>query len=381
VNKLPPQEPSLLLRYGTESGGKIVRKAKIYTNKEHKISRNRIDRDATWIVRKLAEAGFQAYIVGGAVRDLLLGDQPKDFDVATDAVPSRIRKIFRRSRIIGRRFRLVHVYFRGQKIIEVSTFRAAGAGSDNTFGTLVEDVMRRDFSINALFYDPIKGQLVDYVEGLPDVRHGILRTLSRPKDSFREDPVRMLRAIKYAAPHDFRMTAGVRRSIRRYRHLLLDCSPDRLTEEFFKIMGSGGSRAVMDLAVRHRLFEILFPRVAVLPDIADSEWDNCALAKRLGELDGLVRAESTVERGDFVAVFFRDVVEAQTHDNTLDGIQSLVKELAKPLKISNKDSRHAARLLQRRHEPGSRRRRRRSRRRRSQRNVSMRLKSESTLSP
>ena len=373
----------MLLRYGTESDGKIVRKAKIYTADEHGIPRSRIDRDATWIVRKLAEEGCQAYIVGGAVRDLLLGHEPKDFDVATDAVPTRIRKIFRRSRVIGRRFRLVHVYFRNQKIIEVSTFRAAGAGNDNTFGTLVEDVMRRDFSVNALFYDPMKEQLIDYVEGVPDVHHRVLRTLCRPADSFREDPVRMLRAMKYAAPHNFRIPRSIQRAIRRHRQKLLDCSPDRLTEEFFKIMTSGASGAIMELSVSHRLFEILFPRVAAALEMAASEWSGSALAKRLGELDDRIRGGEQVGRGDCVAAFFKDAVEREAHDNTLDGIQRLMKELATPLKMSNRDSRHAAHLLQKRHETGVRKRRRRHRggRKRSQRNVSMRLNKESTFSP
>jgi tRNA nucleotidyltransferase/poly(A) polymerase len=193
----------------------------------------------------------------------------------------------------------------------------------------------------------------------------------------------MLRAMKYAAPHSFRIPRAIQRAIRKNRQRVLDCSPDRLTEEFFKIMISGSCRAVMELSVRYRLFEILFPRVAAVPEIASGGWGESALAKRLQDLDQRVGSGKPTERGDCVAAFFKDAVEGEPHDNTLDGIQKLIKELALPLKISNRDSRHAAHLLQKRHETTGRKRRQRRRggRRRSQRNVSIRLNKESTFSP
>ena len=148
----------MLIRYSTDSNGKPVEKAVIYTKKEHNIDPSSLDSDAVFVITRLRDSGFAAYIVGGAVRDLLVGRKPKDFDIVTDATPSRIKKIFRNSRIIGKRFRLVHIFF-GEKIFEVSTFRSIEEGSvGNVFGTMDEDVQRRDFTMNALYYDPIKEQ-------------------------------------------------------------------------------------------------------------------------------------------------------------------------------------------------------------------------------
>ena len=145
----------MLVRYSADKNGKPVKKAVIYTNKEHGIQLSKIDPDALYVVSHLRDSGFSGYIVGGAVRDLIVGKTPKDFDIVTDATPSRIKKIFRNSRIIGRRFRLVHVFF-GTKIFEVSTFRSIIDGSvGNSFGSMDEDVLRRDFTLNALYYDPL----------------------------------------------------------------------------------------------------------------------------------------------------------------------------------------------------------------------------------
>lgn len=153
----------MLIRYGKDEKGRPIKKAVVYIKDEHCIPSYKIDIDALRIVQKLKDNGFTAYIVGGAVRDLIVGRTPKDFDIVTDATPSKIKRIFRNSRIIGRRFRLVHVIF-GQKIFEVSTFRSTIEGSvGNNFGTIDEDVMRRDFTINALYYDPIQEHIIDYV--------------------------------------------------------------------------------------------------------------------------------------------------------------------------------------------------------------------------
>ncbi|GHV88820.1 hypothetical protein AGMMS50267_11800 [Spirochaetia bacterium] len=152
-------------RYATQKNGRPVKKAIVYTRDEHGITLADVDRDAVYIVDRLRANGHETYIVGGAVRDLILKKKPKDFDIVSEANPARIKKIFRNARIIGRRFRLVHVYF-GPKIFEVSTFRSLKDGTtSNTFGTVEEDVLRRDFSLNALFYDPQKQEVVDYVGG------------------------------------------------------------------------------------------------------------------------------------------------------------------------------------------------------------------------
>src|SRR4051794_8159775 len=180
---------------------------------------DRVDPDAQKVVRRLTRHGFEAYLVGGGVRDLLLDRRPKDFDIATDARPEDVRSLFRNSRIIGRRFRLVHVLFGGGKVIEVATFRrtptldvdpleANGSAvadvdllirSDNAFGEAHEDAVRRDFTINALFYDLERGQILDWVGGMRDIERRVVRTIGDPETRFREDPVRILRAIKFAA--------------------------------------------------------------------------------------------------------------------------------------------------------------------------------------
>ena len=178
------------------------------------LDRSAIDADADRVVRRLAKAGFKAYLVGGCVRDILVGRRPKDFDVATSATPNEIRNVFRNCRIIGRRFRLAHVFF-GDKIIETATFRAnpreeeEDAGNDllirrdNVFGEEDEDARRRDFTINGLFYDVEKEEVIDHVDGLVDLDARLVRTIGDPDVRFQEDPIRMLRAIKFAARLDF----------------------------------------------------------------------------------------------------------------------------------------------------------------------------------
>ena len=169
----------MLYRYGTDNNGNLIKKAVVYTKSEHFISNKKIDPDALQIINRLRDAGYTAYVVGGAVRDLIVGNVPKDFDIVTDATPSKIKRIFRNSRIIGRRFRLVHVVF-GSKIFEVSTFRSNEEGSvGNEFGTIEQDVMRRDFTMNALYYDPLQEQIIDYVGGMRDIKKHILRPVSQ----------------------------------------------------------------------------------------------------------------------------------------------------------------------------------------------------------
>mgnify|MGYP002511331556 CR=1 FL=1 len=226
----------MLIRYGKDKNVKTVKKAVIYTKSEHNIPKSRIDIDAIQIIDRLRSFDFVAYIVGGAIRDLIVGNTPKDFDIVTDATPSKIKKIFRNSRIIGRRFRLVHIFF-GQKIFEVSTFRSLADGTvGNTFGTMDEDVQRRDFTINALYFDPLKEQIIDYVNGVKDIKKGIIRPVIPLKSIFVEDPVRMLRAIKYSATTGFKIPFKLHNKIRKSAHLLSPVSPSRLTEELLKII-------------------------------------------------------------------------------------------------------------------------------------------------
>jgi poly(A) polymerase len=229
---------------------------------EHTISRRDIDADALKVLYRLRQADHVAYLVGGSVRDLLLGRRPKDFDIGTSAHPYQVKKLFRNCWIIGRRFRLAHVKF-GAKVIEVATFRrqvqpgeeivqegvpapdpSTPEGQhlihhDNTFGTPEEDAFRRDFTINALFYDIATFSIIDYVNGMDDLRDGLVRSIGDPEVRFREDPVRMLRAVALGARLDFTIEQPILDAIRVHRREIARSSPARLLEEYYKILRGG----------------------------------------------------------------------------------------------------------------------------------------------
>lgn len=240
---------------------------------DHNVSRQQISPSALKVLYRLKDAGFQAYLVGGGVRDLLLGREPKDFDVATDALPEEIHALFRNSRIIGRRFRLVHVRF-GPEIIEVSTFRALHDDDeggdrhlddsgrilrDNVFGSLAEDAFRRDFTVNALYYNIADFSIIDYCGGVPDLRDGVLRLIGDPETRFREDPVRMLRAVRFAAKLGFRIEARTSSIIPELASLMADVPPARLFEEVLKLFLGGYAVQTFEELLRHDLFRQLFP--------------------------------------------------------------------------------------------------------------------------
>lgn len=224
------------------------------------------------IIRRLQKAGYEAYLVGGCVRDLLLGLKPKDFDIATSARPDEIRRLFSSCRLIGRRFRLAHIYF-GRDYLEVATFRAPHDDSDdggkvndegriihdNVYGTLEEDVWRRDFTINALFYNPSSGELLDFVGGLDDLRHGKIRLIGDPEKRFREDPVRLLRAIRFAAKLNFEIEPGVRQLIAPLGMLLEGISSARLFDEIIKLLHSGDGLKTYRLLREYALLQHLLP--------------------------------------------------------------------------------------------------------------------------
>jgi poly(A) polymerase len=236
----------LRIRYGKKENGALIKKAVVYTRDEHRINFADVDDDAVFICSRLRANGFETYIVGGAVRDLMLGKKPKDFDIVTEATPPRIKKIFRNSRIIGRRFRLVHVFF-GPRIFEVSTFRSLKDGhTSNTYGSVEEDVLRRDFSINALFYDPEKQVVVDYVNGMADIRRKKIRPIIPAALIFKDDPVRMIRALKYAAATGFSIPWTLKRRIKKEAGLLGSISPSRRTEELFKIINSPYAQQIVE---------------------------------------------------------------------------------------------------------------------------------------
>ena len=276
----------MLYRYGTDANGKLIKKAVVYTKNEHFISNKKIDPDALQIVNRLRDAGYTAYIVGGAVRDLIVGNIPNDFDIVTDATPSKIKRIFRNSRIIGRRFRLVHVVF-GSKIFEVSTFRSNAEGSvGNDFGTIEQDVLRRDFTMNALYYDPLQEQVIDYVGGVRDIKKHVLRPVIPLETIFVEDPVRMLRAIKYSATTEAKMTFNLRHKIKQSADLLSQISPSRITEELLKIINNVHASKIIAEAIETDIFMYIQPSVsAMLYECKDIEKSFMENLERLDELN------------------------------------------------------------------------------------------------
>jgi hypothetical protein len=236
------------------------------------LDRAAIDPDADRVVRKLTRAGHKAYLVGGCVRDLLVARKPKDFDVATSATPNEIKATFRNCRIIGRRFRLAHVFF-GAKIIETSTFRANPRDEDdhdllirrdNVFGTETEDARRRDFTINGLFYDVEREEVIDHVGGLADLDAKLIRTIGDPDIRFQEDPVRILRAIKFAARLDFGFEPATWRALLRWRGEISKCAPPRLLEEVHRLMRGGAARRSFELMVETGVLAVLSPYLAGL---------------------------------------------------------------------------------------------------------------------
>jgi len=251
----------------------ILRKPQIIPRSEHDVSRSDISENALKVLYRLKNAGYRAYLVGGGVRDILLGLKPKDFDVATDAHPEQVRELFRNCRLIGRRFRLAHVHF-GREIIEVSTFRAShtdavdGEGHeedgriirDNVYGKLDDDVWRRDFTVNALYYNIEDYSIVDYVGGLEDIKNRQLRLIGIPEDRYQEDPVRMLRAIRFAIKLGFSIHPVSEQPIRKLAPLLEEIPEARLFEEFLKLFMSGQSEKTYQQLREYGLFAMLFPQ-------------------------------------------------------------------------------------------------------------------------
>ena len=233
-----------------------------------------LDPDAVKVVRRLRRAGYLAYLVGGCVRDLLLGMRPKDFDVATSAHPNQVKETFRNCRLIGRRFRLAHVFFRGGKIIEVSTFRANPLDEltdlpadllirhDNVFGNAEEDARRRDFTINGLFYDLDDGKVVDYVKGKLDLEARLVRTIGVPDVRLREDPVRILRAIRFAAKCALQLEPETFAAMKAHAPEIPRCAPPRVLEEMLKLVRSGAARRCFELLREVGALRVLLPPVA-----------------------------------------------------------------------------------------------------------------------
>jgi len=248
---------------------------RIFSQDNHSIKSSAIGINALKVVKRLTTAGYRAFLVGGSVRDLLLGNRPKDFDIATDALPEEVRQLFRNSRLIGRRFRIVHVKF-GREIIEVATFRAhhdrdshqtnhSKTGlilDDNVYGSLDEDVQRRDFTINALYYQVDEGAVYDDVGGMADLKAKSIRLIGDPETRYREDPVRMLRAIRFAAKLNFNIDPETTKPIKRMSFLLQDVPAARLFDEVLKLLMMGKAGKTFSLLKEYGLIDWLFPATA-----------------------------------------------------------------------------------------------------------------------
>lgn len=242
-------------------------------NADAEIPLSSIDEDALWVVKRLRAKGFEAYLTGGCVRDLLLGRQPKDFDVATAAHPNQVRAVFRNCRLVGRRFRLAHVFFQSGKVIETATFRANPTDTledlpedllvarDNVFGSVEEDARRRDLTINGLFYDPVAGKVLDFVNGRADLEARLIRTIGDPDIRFQEDPVRILRSIKFAARLGFTIEPATLSAMERHTGSLLRCAHARLQEEILRLLASTYARTSFELCEHMGVTRVLLPEL------------------------------------------------------------------------------------------------------------------------
>lgn len=261
----------------------------IISRDAHTISRKNISENALKVLYRLKQAGFAGYLVGGGVRDILIGLQPKDFDIATDATPEEVSKLFRNCRLIGRRFRLAHVHF-GREIIEVATFRAPhteGEGEgitkngmifrDNVYGSLEDDAWRRDFTVNALYYNIDDFSVVDYTNGLDDIDSKTLRIIGDADERLQEDPVRMLRAVRFAAKLGFTIESSLSDSIEKNIHLLDGVPPARLFEEILKLFLHGHAFASYELLKKYNLLKHLFAETAATLDGTTDKFISQAL--------------------------------------------------------------------------------------------------------
>ncbi len=279
---------------------------RIIPRAEHAISRKSISAGALRVLYRLHEAGHRACLVGGAVRDLLLGGHPKDFDVATDATPEQVRALFRNCRLIGRRFRLAHVVF-GREIVEVATFRGSsddGSGDrhlvdgrlvrDNVYGTIEEDAVRRDFTVNALYYDISDFSVLDSVGGMEDLQHRVLRLIGDPEQRYREDPVRMLRAARLAAKLGFTIEAATAAPFAALGSLLAEAPPARLFDESLKLFLSGHGLASFRSLEQHGLLEHVFPATARVLAQGDAAAFRRLVEQTLANTDARVREDKPV---------------------------------------------------------------------------------------
>lgn len=321
---------------------------RILPRSEHSVSRDDISHNALKVLYRLHNKGYKGYLVGGSVRDLMLGIEAKDFDIGTDARPHEVKKLFRNSRIIGRRFRLVHVFF-GPEIIEVSTFRRdpdpkhqdSDEGdllitSDNTYGNPRQDAFRRDFTVNGLFYDISDFSVIDYVGGIEDLEQGVIRVIGDPDVRVQEDPVRMMRACEFAGRLDFTIDPATRESIRRLRDEIELAAPARVTEEVIDFMRCGSAASVVDWMRELGLLEVLLPEAHAMVDAGTGEVGD--FGRILPALDEMIEEGKTVSDPALLALLLlprilerREDIEALAQKPmSRAALRQLVDEIAEP---------------------------------------------------
>jgi len=313
-----------------------------------------IDADAAKVVRRLERAGFQAYLVGGCVRDLLLSGRPKDFDVATSARPDDVRSLFRNCRIIGRRFRLAHVLFGGGKVVEVATFRRNPTEadsdedddllirSDNVFGEAHEDALRRDFTINALFYDLDRRQVLDWCGGMPDIQRRTIRTIGEPTVRFREDPVRILRAVKFAARLDLGIDPNVYDAMVSMRNELARAARPRIFEEILRLMRMGASHRSMWLLWEIGAMAVLMPELsAFLDDDEATDDGSIRFFAKMSLIDAKTRESGALDDLVLMTALFYDPLEEAAHGvrdlmgAVNDFLDPVIDRIAMPRRIAD----------------------------------------------
>ncbi|MBE7437904.1 MAG: polynucleotide adenylyltransferase PcnB [Spirochaetales bacterium] len=328
---------------------------KRYYRQQHGLRREQMDPDALKVVNRLSRHGYKSYFVGGCVRDMLMGRKPKDFDIVTNATPAQIRKLFSNSRSIGRRFRIVHILFRG-KVIEVSTFRSpsrrAGARDDDTegelhYGTPQEDASRRDFTFNALYFDPRNESVIDYVGGYEDIRNKRIVIIGDADRSFREDPVRMLRAAKFSGLLGFELPSSLLKAIRRNKQEILKANQSRLLEEYTKIFRTGQTTEVFHKLADTGLLRILFGDAFDAGDAGRVPFPESGIGKRLAIADRMLN-----EREDLTATIYMSLIMADLVSSILDDrvkhnvIEHIKKKLMPAWKAIQYPARERDRMLQ-----------------------------------
>lgn len=247
---------------------------KIYTQEQHQLDIRQIDKEVLYVLEKLTASGYEAYLVGGGVRDLLLKKKPKDYDISTSAEPEQIKRLFRNCILIGRRFRLAHIRF-GKKIIETSTFRSGDTENDaliirdNEWGSSEEDALRRDFTINGLFYDAAKETIIDYVGGFEDLEKSLLKSIGQPFIRFKQDPVRMLRLLKFKARFGFSVDQEAHIALIETKHEITKSAPARILEEILRMLELGASRAFFTLLIEYGFLQLILPGLASFMETKD----------------------------------------------------------------------------------------------------------------